>query len=244
MAIKSQPNNFNINLGGGLNYNNGPSPAGGNATSIKRPLTLDGQTKLVDVPVVTGNTYGFKPVTVLSLKSDGFINANGNEKITGQTLQETKTGSALPVPVATKRFKNSKTGDIIEVGEIVDETQLESMTNQGAVQWRAMFPVNAVGKNRSGEEITISAFVPVENIAQQVIVSQSKDDAPVTQQSIQNAINESSERNKKLPKSNKGTQPKTPPKSKYPLPAGRPRRGKKGGAWYVWDENTGTYIPE
>jgi hypothetical protein len=239
---KAQPNNFNINLGSGLNYNNnGASPAGGNTTTIKRPLTLNGQTKLIDVPVVTGNTYGFKPVSVLSLKSDGFINANGNEKITGQTLQETKTGSALPMPIATKRFKNSKSGDIIEVGEIVDEKQLQSMIDQGAVKWVPMFPVNSKGKNKNDEEVTISAFVPVENIAQQVIVSQSKDDAPVTQKSIQNAIDEAADRNSKLPKVKGQTTTKT---VKHPLPTGKPRRGKKNGVWYTWSEETGKYEPE
>ena len=31
---------------------------------------------------------------------------------------------------------------------------------------------------------------------------------------------------------------------KHPLPEGKPMRGKKGGIWYIWDENKGKYVQE
>lgn len=33
-------------------------------------------------------------------------------------------------------------------------------------------------------------------------------------------------------------------KPKYPLPKGKPARGKKNGVWYIWDETTGQYVQE
>ena len=36
----------------------------------------------------------------------------------------------------------------------------------------------------------------------------------------------------------------TPKQVKFALPQGKPRRGKKGDTWYVWDENTGKYVAE
>ena len=39
-------------------------------------------------------------------------------------------------------------------------------------------------------------------------------------------------------------QSNAPTNEKYPLPSGKPMRGRKGDTWYVWDSSKGLYVPE
>lgn len=176
-----------------LNQNNG-----GSAIVMKRPITVNGKAQQKEFNVPVGTTYSYKPVDIQALRGDDLINLDGNIPLKGQSIQEVKTGNAVVVPIATKRLVDKNTGDVINVGEVVDEKRLKTAIDNGGVEYQPMLSVSGKVKNRFGKTSDVSALAPVSKHGNAVMLSQSKDDVPGTQQQLQSSIDEANKKNSEL----------------------------------------------
>lgn len=168
----------------------------------------------VEAKIQTGQTFGFKPVKVISHRSDNFIDAStGKALLKGLAVQDVEVGNAVAMPVATQRY-DAGNGNIIEAGEILDGASLEELSKKGLVKYKAMFPANYKIKNRDA-----SGFIPAEELSRDVLISQSKDDVKGTQQSIKMAVEDANKFNSKLKQSAPAQQtPKKSNKNSAPRP--------------------------
>lgn len=198
------PTDVNVNL----DPNVAATPSGiGNQTTIKKKLAVpDGKGgfkyESKDIAVESGAPQGFKVVKVLNARGDDYINLNGGKRMKGQSIQSVDIGNARPYPVATKKMKD-KLGKVIEAGEVVTSDQMQSLIDQDAIEYIPMFEGLADSKDGDGKKIQVSVLVPASKARSSVLLSQSKDDIELTDQSIKRAVDEANKLNSELPKRKK-----------------------------------------
>lgn len=173
-----------------------------NSIVITRPTTYQGKVYNREFAVTTGKPHNFKPIEIQTIRGDGMIDLNGNKPLNGQTINQVKTGNTIMMPVANRNLVSLKTGDKVKRGEIIDDKRLKTALDQGAVTYVPMLSLSATikRKNERGkmEDVTISAVAPLDQYGNAVLLSQSKDDVPGTQQQLQASIDEANQKNAEI----------------------------------------------
>lgn len=187
---------LSLNFGGG-GGGSPTSPITGDANAINVVTNIGGQD--FTETVRTTNPQGFKSVSVISTNSNNVIDADNNSKFgEGKTFEEVEVGQAVAVPIAKQDIVDKNSGITFKKGQMVPEKYVKG-SNAALVEYVPYAKGTALVKSgRTSEKRSV--LIPLSDIGNSVIASQTDNNKPVTKQMLQNAINDAVKANNRLPK--------------------------------------------
>ncbi len=200
----NQPFNLGLNFGGGTSGVSGIAGAGNTIPVAVSYEPTNGTAFTKQGNVITGDPHSFHTVSVINTNSQNSIDAGTNQPLGQQVFEELKVGDAVAVPIAVRDIKDQRTGRTYKKGQMIDSDAVDGLKQGGLVEYVPMF--KGIGTYTKGnKKKTVSTLTPVQQTADAVLLSQSANDAPLTKQNIQAAIDDATRMNEALNKRFKTT---------------------------------------